>query len=140
MTRINRKRFVLGGLAAGVVMNAVTLLASPLYTAEMFTILRAHEFVPPRGPIPMTVFLLMRFTWGFVAVWLYTAARPRYGPGPRTAVLVGFMFWLGGALMAVVSYGILGLFPMTMLALWALITFVGLELSTLIGAWIYKET
>ena len=139
MTRINRGRFVLGGLAAGVVMNAVQLLSTGLYVDEMFAILDAHQFAPPRGPAAMAVFLLMRFTWGFVGLWFYTAARSRYGPGPKTAALVGFMFWLGGAFLAVVSYGMLGLFPMTMLALWAVITLVGLVLSTLVGAWIYRE-
>jgi hypothetical protein len=81
----------------------------------------------------------MRFVWGFVAVWLYVAARPRFGPGPKTAVLIGFVFWLGGVFLAVVSYGMMGMFPMDMLAKWAAITFVGILASTIIGAWIYQE-
>jgi hypothetical protein len=136
---INRGRFVLAGLAAGVVMNAVTFFASPLYAAEMFAILHDHRFAPPRGPVPIAVFLLMRFTWGFVAVWLYTTAQARYGHGVKTAALVGFVFWLGSIFLAVVSYGMLGLFPTTMLAQWAIITLIALMLSTLIGAWIYRE-
>ncbi len=139
MAGINRGRFVLGGLAAGVVMNVVTLLSARLYIEDMMAILDAHRFAPPQGPAAMAVFLLMRFTWGFVALWFYTAARPRYGPGPKTAVLVGFIFWLGGAFLAVISYGMLGLFPAGMLALWAIITLIGIVLSTLVGAWIYRE-
>lgn len=139
MTQMNRKSFVLAGLAAGAVMSAVTLLMSGLYVEEMFAILKDHDFSPPRGVAPMAVFFLMRFTWGFVAVWFYAASRSRFGPGPKTAIGVGVMLWLGGALMAVVSYGMLGLFPMPMLGLWAVITLVGLVLSTLMGAWIYRE-
>ena len=120
-------------------MNAVTLLSARLYAAEMFAILDAHQFAPPQGPLPMAVFLLMRMTWGFVAVWFYTLARCRFGPGPKTAALVGCVFWLGGCLTAVASYGVMGLFPTNMLALWAVITFVALMLSTLVGAWIYRE-
>ncbi len=136
---LNRRRFVLSGAVAGIVMNAVTLFSARFYAGEMFEILDAHQFGPPQGPIPMAVFLLMRFIWGFVAVWFYTAARPRYGPGPKTAALVGLIFWLGGAFLAVVSYGMLGLFPLSMLAKWAAITLIGIVLSTLIGAWIYRE-
>ena len=81
----------------------------------------------------------MRFVWGFVAVWFYVAARPRFGPGPKKAVLIGFVFWLGGVFLAVVSYGMMGLFPMGMLAQWAAITLVGILASTVVGAWIYRE-
>ena len=139
MARINRGRFVLGGLAAGVVMIAVQLLSTGLYVDEMFAILDAHQFSPPQSLASLAVFCLMRFTWGFVALWFYTAARSRYGPGPKTAAIVGFLFWLGGAFLAVVSYGMLGLFPTAMLAIWAVITLVGLMLATLLGAWIYRE-
>lgn len=81
----------------------------------------------------------MRFVWGFAAVWFYVSARPRFGPGPRTALLIGFMFWLGGIFLAVVSYGMMGMFPMGMLAQWAAITLVGILTSTVVGAWIYRE-
>ena len=139
MAGINRGRWFLGGLAAGVVMNVITLLSADLYLEEMMAILRTHEFAPPRGAAPMAVYFLMRFTWGFVAVWIYALARTRYGPGPKTAVFVGVTYWLGSAFLAVVSYGMLGLFPIDMLALWAAITLVGIVLSTLVGAWIYRE-
>ena len=139
MAGINRGRFVLGGMAAGVVMNVISLLSARLYLEEMMAILEAHEFEPAQGPAGMAVYLLMRFTWGFVAVWFYTAARARYGPGPKTAVLVGFVFWLGGFFLAVISHGMLGLFPTGMLALWAIIGLIAIVLSTLVGAWIYRE-
>ena len=89
--------------------------------------------------MPIVVYVLMRFVWGFVAVWFYVAARPRFGPGPKTAVLIGFVFWLGGVFLAVVSYGMMGMFPMGMLAPWAAITLVGILASTVVGAWIYRE-
>jgi len=136
---INLGRFLLSGFVAGIVMNAVTIFSARFYASEMFEILDAHQFGPPRGALPMTVFVAMRFIWGFVAVWFYTAARPRYGAGPKTAVLVGLIFWFGGAFLAVVSYGMLGLFPLAMLTKWAAITLIGIVLSTLIGAWIYRE-
>ena len=138
-TKINIGRLVVGGLVAGVIMNAVSLLSAGLYVPEMMELLDSRGIQPPGGVLPMVVYLLMRFVWGFVAVWFYVAARPRFGPGPKTAVLIGFVFWLGGVFLAVVSYGMMGMFPMDMLAQWAAITFVGILASTVVGAWIYRE-
>ena len=139
MTKMNGARFVAGGLVAGVIMNAVSFLSAGLYISEMMELLNSRGIQPPDGTLPKVVYVLMRFVWGFVAVWFYVAARPRFGPGPKTAVLIGFVFWLGGVFLAVVSYGMMGIFPMGMLAQWAAITLVGILASTVVGAWIYRE-
>jgi len=139
MNKINIARLVVGGLVAGVIMNAVSLLSAGLYLSEMMELLDSRGIQPPGGTLPMVVYLLMRFVWGFVAVWFYVAARPRFGPGPKTAVLIGFVFWLGGVFLGVVSYGMMGMFPMGMLTQWAAITLVGILASTVVGAWIYRE-
>lgn len=139
MAGINGRRFILAGLAAGVVMNVISVLSWGFYAQEMIAILKARDIVPPKGSVFMAIYFLMRFTWGFVAVWFYTMARARYGPGVKTAVSVGFIYWLGGALLAVISYGMLGLFPVGMLAVWAVIMLVATMLSTIFGAWIYRE-
>ena len=139
MTKSNIVRLVVGGLVAGVIMNVVSLLSAGLYLPEMMELLDSRGIQPPSGTLPIVVYLLMRFIWGFVAVWFYVAARPRFGPGLQTAVLVGFVFWLGGVFMAVVSYGMMGMFPMGMLTQWAAITLVGILASTVVGAWVYRE-
>ena len=139
MNKINIARLVVGGLVAGVIMNAVSLLSAGLYLSEMMELLDSRGIQPPGGTLPMVVYLLMRFVWGFLAVWFYVAARPRFGPGSKTAVLIGFVFWLGGVFLGVVSYGMMGMFPMGMLTQWAAITLVGILASTVVGAWIYRE-
>ena len=120
-------------------MNVLSALSWGFYAQEMIAILKARDIVPPKGSVFIAIYLLMRFTWGFVAVWFYTMARARYGPGVKTAVSVGFIYWLGGALLAVISHGMLGLFPVGMLVTWAIIMLVATMLSTLVGAWIYRE-
>ena len=34
-----------------------------------------------------------RCCWAFVTVWLYAAIRPRFGPGPKTAICAGLIVW-----------------------------------------------
>lgn len=51
-------------------------------------------------------------------MFLYAAARPRFGAGPKTAVIVAVAMWAGGYLLSLVGYHMLGLYP---------------------GGWIYRE-
>ena len=38
--------------------------------------------------------VLLFVVMGIGLIWLYAAIRPRYGPGPRTAAIAGFVMWL----------------------------------------------
>ena len=38
--------------------------------------------------------IAMTSALGIAAVWLYAAIRPRYGAGPRTAVIAGLAVWV----------------------------------------------
>jgi hypothetical protein len=83
--------------------------------------------------------VLMSLIVGLVLVFFYAAARPRFGPGPKTAVIVGVAFFLGGMLVSLFGYGMMGLFPTRLLAMWGVIGFVELILVSLAGAWVYRE-
>lgn len=48
----------------------------------------------------MLAFLvIVNIAMGMWAMWLYAAIRPRYGPGPKTATVAGFAWWVVGSLM-----------------------------------------
>jgi len=42
----------------------------------------------------LTFGLVFIVAYAIVAVWLYAAIRPRYGAGPRTALISGIVVWL----------------------------------------------
>ena len=76
---------------------------------------------------------------GIVMVWLYAAIRPRFGAGPRTAVLAGFATWflayaLGGAFPVFTH-----LFPLRLAAVTTLIGLVEAVVGAVAGAWLYQE-
>ncbi len=139
MTKINIKRLFISGLVAGFIMNLISLALAGVYLSEMMELLNSHSIYPSRSIWSLVVYLLMRFIWGFGAIWFYVAVRPRFGPGLKTAALIGFVFWLVTFFLMIVSYGMLGMFPMNILLQWAIITMVGIVPSTIIGAWIYHE-
>ena len=72
-------------------------------------------------------------------VWLYAAIRPRFGPGPRTAVIAAIVTWA-----LVIPIALLGLIPSAFfgrrLALvWSIDGLVVMVIAIVIGAWLYRE-
>jgi hypothetical protein len=83
----------------------------------------------------------MTFVLGIVSVWLYAAIRPRYGAGPRTAVVAGLAVWVMAHLWSGIylGMGFMGLITPRLAFLpiaWGL---VEAPLGTVVGAWVYQE-
>ena len=71
-------------------------------------------------------------------MWLYAAIRPRYGAGAKTAVLVGFSWWIVTSL-ADASWGSFGFVPVRALVPLMAITLPEFVVAAAVGAWLYKE-
>jgi hypothetical protein len=142
MTSINWRRVWLGGLAAGLVMNvSEAALHGGMLGAEATTLFKA--FGVPDTPVgwQLPALIAVTFVVGVTAVWLYAAIRPRYGPGPRTALYAGVAVWLLAHLWSGVylGAGFTGLITPRLAWLpvpWGLIE---APLGTLVGAWLYRE-
>lgn len=67
--------------------------------------------LPPIGASAIAVFLLYAFALGLVLVWLYAAIRPRFGAGPRTAIIAGVAVWFLAYVTGAVNFGAIGLVP-----------------------------
>jgi hypothetical protein len=77
MGRINTVGVLKGGLAAALIMNISQYLLRSVI-----------------GPDEATAAVVVRTTILAIAtVWLYAAIRPRFGPGPKTAICAGLMVW-----------------------------------------------
>jgi hypothetical protein len=74
-----------------------------------------------------------------IRVWLYSAIRPRYGKGPKTALITGLFLWVMGPLTLDAILGAMQLFPAATLVADALTGLAMFVLATLVGAWVYKE-
>ena len=92
------------------------------------------------GPL---LFLAYTFVLGIILAWLYAAIRPRFGPGPFTALRAGAVLWLAAWLtfyvwLAPTGRGLLFLEPRhTAVALLA--ELAGVLLAALAVGWIYRE-
>ncbi|HSC29600.1 MAG TPA: hypothetical protein VLD67_20150 [Vicinamibacterales bacterium] len=142
MTGINWTRVLLGGLAAGVVMNASeAALHGGMLGGDAQALFARYQVPDLTSAVPMASLILMTFVLGIAAVWLYAAIRPRFGPGPRTAIIAGLAVWVMAHLWSGVylGMGFMGLITPRLAFLpiaWGL---VEAPLATLVGGWIYNE-
>jgi hypothetical protein len=142
MSGIDGTRVLLGGLAAGTVMNASeAALHGGILGADAEALFARFQVPGLTSAIPMIALIVMTYVLGVAAVWLYAAIRPRFGPGARTAVLAGLAVWVMAHLWSGVylGMGFQGLITERLAFLpvaWGLIE---APVATLAGAWIYRE-
>ena len=139
MAGIRTGRVVVAGLVAGLIINiGESILNVPLAGEALAEALQARN-LPPVGGGSIAYFVGMCFLLGILMVWLYAAVRPRLGPGPKTAVIIGVLAWFmtlvwsGGAQVA------MGIMPLSLTLFglaWGLVEFL---IASLVGAKLYRE-
>jgi hypothetical protein len=139
---MNTKKILVGGLAAGLVLNIIDYLAYGVLLADrMKSEMDAFkpglsEMMGQGNSIIMAV--VTDFVVGILLVWTYAAIRPRFGPGPSTAAAAAVLFWFLGSLF---NAGYLHMGMMSMSSWWmlAIIWLVNLLLGAFVGAKLYTE-
>jgi len=139
MGGIDTKRWLLGGLAAGVLIWLIEGLASMLYMDDMKAAMEPHGLSMEMTAGAFAIASIVSLLAGLTIVFIYAMARARLGPGPRTAVVAGVAFFLGSTLVSILGWSMLGLFPARMLVTWAVVGLVEVVLAALLGGYIYKE-
>jgi hypothetical protein len=141
MAGINYGRVVLGGLAGGVVANIGDFIVNSMIMADdmvrMAQRLNLNQAVMASPAVGMT-WVVVDFVYVTLIVWTYAAIRPRFGPGPGTAIKAGVVLW---AAIGVVLYGFqsMGIFTPDSFFKSAALSLATTVLASLAGAWVYKE-
>jgi hypothetical protein len=138
MGQTNWKRVFLGGLVAGIIILVLTSATTPI--AFM---LRAStgQFVPKEFTVGDYAFgIIASLINGIVAVWLYSAIRPRHGAGPKTALIAGLFLWFFSVLLSSGnSLSATATIPFNVFLTGSLVEIVPFVVATLAGAWVYRE-
>jgi len=141
MARMNYGRIIVGGLAAGVVMNVIDFLANGMWLGARW---RAQtEMISPgmmqKSESMSTVgWIAVDLLAGVLVVWLYAAIRPRFGPGPRTAIVAAIALWLITRLVFV-SYVFNAFYTWKLVAASSAGSLVATLVGALLGGMLYKE-
>ncbi len=139
MGKISIGRVALGGLLAGVVLNIgefvlnVALLEEQ-WKAAMESLNRAQV-----GDAALVWFNVWGFVMGIAIVWTYAAMRPRFGAGPKTAIIVGLAVWFMVWLLGFGSSIFMGLYPTNLVLITLVWGLFEVPIATVAGAWLYKE-
>ena len=139
MGKINLKGVIIGGLVAGVVLNVVDFLLFGVYLKDDMAAALQALGKPPMADSMIAWFVGLDFLYGIFLVWLYAAIRPRFGPGPGTAVKAGLISWVVAGLFHVLFEAPMGLVPMNLMITATLVALVQQPLATLAGAKMYTE-
>ncbi|RMF58171.1 MAG: hypothetical protein D6748_09500 [Calditrichaeota bacterium] len=138
MGKINLKRVVLGGLLAGLILNITESVLNIWVVGEQWKQV-LEKYGMGESPGTLVWYYIWGFLTGILIVWIYAAIRPRFGPGPKTAILAGEVVWVSMWFLGFLGYGISGLFPMDLVFITIIWGFVELAIAGLAGAWLYKE-
>jgi hypothetical protein len=143
VSKINLGRVIGGGLLAGLVMNVVDAvtngaLLGARWQSEGQALNPTLMATPGLETMSMAGWVVVDFLTGIALVWLYAAIRPRFGPGPRTALVAAFLTWLVGHLNFT-SYAFNGLYSAQIVAAASAGALVGMLAGGLAGGWLYRE-
>ena len=141
MTGINTGKVVAGGLLAGVVYNAIDFVINGMLMREEFTANAARlglDAASQEAPAVIATWVAVDFIFGLVVVFLYAAMRPRFGPGPKTAVYAGLVIWLIGTGL-LLGFTQSGIFTMSIFTKMLIPTLVNALAGAVAGAAVYKE-
>lgn len=139
MGGINLGRWILGGVVAGLVVWLLEGLSGVLFMDDMQAALEAHNLSMDMSAGVFLISVVVSLLLGLTLIFFYAAARPRFGPGPRTAVIVAVALWISGYLLSLVGYQMMGLFPGRLLVVWGAWGLVEVIVAALAGAWLYRE-
>jgi hypothetical protein len=140
MGKTNWKRVLLGGLLAGFVSIILHILVvAPYLEDDWISVLESLNPNYQMTPAKQGLLTISTFISTILAVWLYAAIRPRYGAGPKTAVIAGIAAWIMRVLLPAVSWGATGLFPIKLFVIEDILYLIICIVATLAGAWVYKE-
>ncbi len=103
--------------------------------AAIMTSLNRPQYVPSQ----IILFNIVGLVTGFAAAWTYAAIRPRFGSGPRTALIAAALTWLTAKAIVVAYPLISGIYPLQPMAIMLAAQVPEIALGTLAGAWFYKE-
>lgn len=140
MGKINWGRVILGGLAAGIVINLSEWVLNGVVLKEQWA--ESMKALGKSGEVTANQIIVWNI-WGFLLgiglVWLYAAIRPRFGPGAGTAVKAGLAVWFFAHFLWTLGSWNMGLFPQNALMIGVAWELVQSILAAVVGGWLYKE-
>ncbi len=141
MSGVNWPRVILGGLLAGVIIDVSEWLTNGVvFAADWANAMKNLNLPPEFSAKQLAALQGWGLLTGIAMVWLYAAIRPRFGEGPKTAVVAGAAMWFMNYALGGVFPVVTHIFPLRLAAIATLNGLVEAVVAGLAGAWVYRET
>jgi len=139
MGKINLQKVIVGGLIAGLVLNVFDFLVYGVWLKNDMNAAMVALNRPAMSTNMILWFVFLDFLYGIWLVWLYAAIRPRFGAGPRTAVIAGVAMWVLFSLLHTLSEAPMGLFPQRLMVITTVTSLIAWPIAAAAGAKFYSE-
>ena len=140
MGKINWGKVVVGGLLAGVVLNVADWLVYGVWLKpDLAAAMQALGKNPAAMDSGVPVWVVLDFVYGIGLLWVYAAIRPRFGAGPKTAVIAGLAVWFFVGLLHALGEAPMALMPQRVYIVATVVGLVQYPLATVLGAYFYME-
>ena len=137
MGRINWRRVFVGGLVAGFAWTVLSSVVTAVVGKDFAAAVPGNSLAAPSAGF-VTFLFAVNLVEGIWAIWLYAAVRPRYGAGPKTAVVAGLCWWTISSLIDA-TWGSFGFVPAKALLGPMAFSLPAIIMAVMAGAWLYKE-
>ncbi len=140
MGGINMMKVLIGGIAAGVVINLGQFVVHMYLLADASAAIMAAMGGPsePTGMM-IGIFNVLGFATGITMIGVYAAIRPRCGPGIGTAIGAGIIVFILSELIPVMFSVAVGVIGFGEYLPFLIATFVLLCAAAVAGAALYSE-
>jgi hypothetical protein len=141
MGKINLSRVILGGIVAGIVIDVFEgILHGAILASQWADVLAGLGKGGTMSVKQIVAFNVWGLAVGILTVGLYAAIRPRFGAGPRTAVLAGLAVWALAYVMGDATPVFLHMFPVGTISTSLVVEAVIMAIAGVAGAAVYKES
>jgi len=141
---INTSKVIVGGLAAGVVMNILDFITNGVIFADQMKA-AMNNFKPGMGDAMSTMdttmiagMVILDFVIGLVLAYTYAAMRPRFGPGAKTSIITALLYWIFGSIISA-SYLMMGMMSKGLWISFGIAYLVCLIIASLVAGALYSE-
>ena len=138
MGKINWSRVFLCGLVVGLLWGVLGELKFTVLGRDLLTAMRGSHGKQIINEWTVALWVCMELVLGVWTMWLYSAIRPRYGAGPKTAAVAGVALWVIATWVDVVWASVVGVPYRVLIAPVAADLPIDIVVA-IVGAWQYRE-
>jgi hypothetical protein len=139
MGKIDKSRVLLGGFAAGLVIVIGEYILNGIILVNEFSAQREKYGLGDPTAAELTVGAIITVLYGVILIWIYAVIRPRFGPGPRTALIAAATFWAIAYVLFLGSLWANSIVSVKFAVVSILWGMVEAPIAALIGAGLYRE-